>query len=272
MATISQPEVISMEKTVCIEEHPASALTMDERVQRAIRPGHLKAMAAKLDLDALGVIIVSRRADGTLIVIDGQHRIRALQESGMGDWVVTCKVFDGLTIPDEAGLFRRYNTTSKTNALEDLLKAIVEGDSEAVAIDKITRRNDLRIGSIGGAGEGKIACATSMRKVFRSGEAGPAALAFAIHIGVQAWGAHADSVEGHIVQGLGDLYVRFGEDIDRGALIRKLAKHKGGARGLIGQSKTLAGLLHVSTHRAVAHTVHGIYNRGRRENGQLPPL
>lgn len=271
MTIIAEHEVDSMEKQSTIEEHAASSLYLDERIQRAIRPGHLKNITATLDLDAIGVLIISRRPDGKLAVLDGQHRVRALHEAGVGDWVVTCKVFDGLTIPEEAGLFRRFNTTSKTNAIEDLLKAIVEGDPEAAAIDKIAHRNGLTIALQ--LGEGKIACAAAMRKVYRSGgDMGPAALGFALHVGTTAWGVHSDSVDGHIVQGLGDLYVRYGEDIDRAALIRKLAKHKGGARGLIGQAKTLAGLLHVSTHRGVAHTTLGIYNRGRRENGQLPPL
>jgi hypothetical protein len=271
MAIIAQEAAASMDKTVCIEEHPASSLYMDDRIQRAIRPGHLKSITQKLDLDAIGVIIVSRRPDGKLAVLDGQHRIRALVDSGMGDWNVTCKVFDGLTIREEAGLFRRYNTTSKTNALEDLVKAVVEGEPEAVAIDKIARRNGLKIGLQ--TGPGVIACAAAMRKIYRADKKmGPAALSFALHIGVQSWGAHSDSVDGHLVQGLGDLYLRYGEDIDRAALIRKLAKHKGGARGVIGQAKTLAGLLHVAVHRGVAQTVLGLYNKGRRDSGQLPPL
>lgn len=260
-----------MEKISKIEEHSAASLYMDERVQRAIRPQHLKGIAAKLDLDALGVIIVSRRDDGRLAVLDGQHRIRALVDAGMGEWLVTCKVFDGLTLAEEAGLFRRYNTTSKTTAIEDLLKAIVEGDAEALAIEKIAQRNGLRIA--GQTGTGLIPCAASMRKVFRSGgEMGPAALGFALHVGVCSWGAHSDSVDGHIVLGLGELYVRYGEDIDRASLIRKLTKLQGGARGLIGQARTLAGLQHTTVHRAVAQSVLNLYNRNRREAGQLPPL
>lgn len=270
MTIIAEQEVASMEKRSKIEEHPAASLFMDERVQRAIRPQHLKSIAAKLDLDAVGVVIVSRRPDGKLAVLDGQHRIRALIDAGMGEWPVTCKVFDGLEIPDEAGLFRRYNTTSKTTSYEDLVKAITEGDPEAIAIDKIAQRNGLKISDQ--TGPATIACASALRKVYRSGEAGPAALAFALHVGVTAWGAHSDSVDGHLVRGLGDFYLRYGEDIDRGALIKKLAKHKGGARGCIGQAKTLAGLMHVTTHRGVAQLVLGLYNRGRRENGQLPPL
>lgn len=271
MTIIAEQEVAAMEKHSAIEEHPASALYLDERIQRAIRPGHLKGITQHLDLDALGVLIVSRRSDGKLAVLDGQHRVRALMDSGVGDWVVTCKVFDGLTIPEEAGLFRRYNTTSKTNALEDLIKAIMEGDGEAVAISKVAQRNGLTIALQ--SGPGKIACATAMRKVFRSsGQMGPSALAFALHVGVQSWGAHSDSVDGHIVQGLGGFYARYGEDIDRKALIRKLAKHKGGARGLIGQAKTLADLEHVPVHRAIARRVLGIYNASRRGDGVLPPL
>lgn len=266
MAIVSQ-EAAAMLPSV-IEEHTASSLIIDERVQRHIRPGHLKHITSKLDLDAIGVITVSRRDDGTLVIIDGQHRVRALVDAGMGDWPVTCRVFEGLTVAQEAGLFRRYNTTSKTNAIEDLLKAIVEGEPEAVAINAIAERNKLRISLNGGPGY--IACATAMRKVYGAKEYGPAALGFAIHVGVSAWGANSDSVDSIIVRGLGEFYLRYGEEIDRAPLIRKLGKHTGGPRGLIGKAKTLADLQHTSVHRALTATVLGLYNAQR--SNKLPPL
>lgn len=259
-----------LERLYAIEEHEANSLYMDERIQRAVRPAHLTRIRRRLDLDALGVVIVSRRNDGRLAVLDGQHRVRALIDEGLGDYKVTCKVFEGLSLPEEAGLFRRLNTTSKTSALEDLEKAVLEGEPEAVAIGKLLKRNGYRLTRAPGAGT--IACAVALRKVYGTKGNGPAALGFALHVATQAWGAHSDSVDGSIVQGLGGFYSAFGEEIDRKALINKLAKHKGGAPGFLGQSKALADLEHLTVHRAVSRRAHGLYNKGRRESNQLPPL
>src|SRR6187549_648827 len=57
-------------------------LTVDPAVgggyQRALNPRKVKAIAKELDPDALGVLTVSRREDGSLVIIDGQQRQGAL--------------------------------------------------------------------------------------------------------------------------------------------------------------------------------------------------
>lgn len=253
---------------VTIEEHQATSLIRDERVQRALRPVRVKDIAAKLAPDSIGVITVSKRDDG-LVILDGQHRVQALIDCGIGDTTVTCRVFHGLTLAEEAGLFRRLNNTSKTTAIEDLMKGIVEGDPECVAISKIAERQGLRIALQ--TGDGFISCAGAMRKTFRSGgEAGPAALGFALHVATAAWGTASDSVDGHLVTGLGMLYLRYGEELDRSALIRKLSKHKGGGPGLLGQAKALRSMRPATVGRCVATIALDVYNRGR--NNRLPPL
>lgn len=258
---------------VTIEEHPASSLSHDERVQRSLRPGRVRDIMSKFDPDAVGVITVSKRSDnghpGQLVILDGQHRIQALIDSGRGDTLVTCRVYHGLDIPREAGIFRRLNNTSKTSAIEDLLKGVTEGDPESVAISKIAARFNLRIALQ--VGDGLIACAASMRKIYRSGPQGPAALGFALHIATSAWGATSDSVDGAIVVGLGALYLRYGESIERDALITKLAKHKGGPPGILGQAKAWRDLRPGHTvGKCVALVALDLYNRGRRT--RLPAL
>lgn len=256
------------EATSTLEKHRADSLCRDERVQRNLRVVRVKEITAKLDLDAIGVITVSRRPDGRLVVLDGGHRIQALLDNGLGEWEVTCKVFDGLTLKQEAGLFRRLNNTSRVTSIEDLLKGIVEGDKESVAISKIMERNGLQIALQ--SGPGLVSCAAAMRKVYR-GQNGPAALGFAINVAVASWGAHSDSVDGHLVTGLGAVYARYAEDVDRAALIRKLAKHQGGAPGLIGQALALKAMRPSTVGTAVARIVVDIYNRGRGRRS-LPPL
>lgn len=242
-----------------VEEHPANSLVRDDRVQRSLRPNRVREIAAKLDLDAIGVITASRRSDGRLVILDGQHRVQALIDAGMGDWPVTCRVHHGLGLAREAGLFRRLNNTSKTTAIEDLLKGITEGDEESVAIAKIADRNGLRIALQ--SGDGLVSCAAALRRVYR---AQPAALGFALNVATSAWGTHSDAVDGNIVTGLGMAYARYGEEIERAALIRKLAKYRGGAPGLLGQARALRAMRPATVGRCVAIVVIDIYNHGRR--------
>lgn len=266
MAILAEEAAVSH---TTMEEHPANSLVRDERVQRSLRPVRVRALAANLDLDGIGVITVSRRADGRLVILDGQHRIQALIDAGMGEWPVTCRVYHGLDVAREAALFRVLNNTSKTTAIEDLIKGITAGDPESVAISHIAARNNLWIALQ--SGEGLISCAAAMRKIYRSSAGtGPAALGFALHIATSAWGTHSDAVEGHIVSGLGTVYLRYGEEVDRAALIRKLAKYRGGAPGLLGQAKSLRAMRPATVGRCVAMIVVDIYNNGRRD--RLPAL
>src|SRR5690242_16192920 len=79
---------------------------MGERKYNARRA---KRIAQTIDPDALGVLYVSKRRDGTYVVIDGQHRRGAFIELGWGDQKMPCHVYHGLTLADEARLFAEFN-------------------------------------------------------------------------------------------------------------------------------------------------------------------
>lgn len=255
--------------TVTIEDHAAASLVRDERVQRAIIDRRVRELANSLDLDGIGVVTVSKRDDGRLYILDGQHRQLALLEAGMGEWIITCRVYHGLSLPEEAAIFRVLNNTRKPNAFDDYMKGVLAGDPECVAIHKIVQRTGLRVALQ--SGDGLISCIAAARKIYRSSPGvGPAALGFALHVAVGAWGAHSDSVDGHIVGGLGQIYIRYAEEIDRAAMIRKLAKFPGGAPGLIGRARHLREMRPGTVSKCVAILTVDVYNRGRRE--QLPPL
>lgn len=255
--------------TTTVEEHLAASLVRDERVQRSVIDRRVRELANTLDLDGVGVVTVSKRDDGRLIILDGQHRVLALLEAGMGEWPVTCRVYHGLSVPEEAAIFRVLNNTRKPTAFDDYTKGVLAGDPDCVAIHKIIQRSGLRVALQ--SGDGLISCIGAIRKLYRSSPGtGPAALGFALHVAVGAWGAHSDSVDGHIVTGLGAIYCRYAEKVDRAAMIRKLAKFPGGSAGLIGQAKALRVMRPGTVGKCVAILAVDAYNRGRRE--QLPPL
>lgn len=247
----------------------ADSLTFDEQVNRAPLVAHVRKLRQALDLDALGVIIVSQRADGSHVILAGQHRILALIEEGMGEWEPECLIYHDLTQAEEAGIARKNNTQKPNSAWDDYRLGIEQGDPECLAMEKIAERAGLRVALQ--TGQGLISCVAAMRTIFRTrAGTGPAALGFALSTAVAAWGSHTDSVDGHIVNGLGTLYLRYGEEIDRQAFIRKLSKYQGGAPGLLGQAKGLRAMRPGTIGSRVAIIALDIYNRGRRD--PLPPL
>lgn len=271
MPATTNRAVTLRDHTVTFEEHEAGALIRDERVQRSIIDRRVRDLAAAMNLDGLGTFTVSKRDDGRLIVIDGQHRQLALLAVGMGEWPVHCEVHHGLSIPEEATLFRLKNNTRKPSALDDYLKGVVAGDRECLAIQALVERVGLRV-AFDGTGKA-IACVDAMRRIYRSKPGtGPSALGFALSTAVGAWGAESSSVDAHIVNGLGAIYLRYGEQIDRQKLIRNLGKYRGGPAGLIGMAKGLRETRPGTVGRCVAILVLDAYNRGSREDRQLPPL
>lgn len=244
-----------------IERHRADALTIDERVQRSVNHIRVRKIAGDLNLDGLGTITVSRRPNGSMVIIDGQHRVLALLESGLGDTVLSCEVFDGLDTRGEAVLFLVRNASQKPNPVDSYRLGLLAGDEECLAVQKIVDSAGLRVALQ--CGPGVIACVTTMRTLYR--KAGANALAPALRVPLAAWGTEATSVEAPIVAGIGAVFARYDGEIDRAALIRKLSKFPGGATGLLGKAKGLHEMRKsVSIGRCVAILVVDLYNRGRR--------
>ncbi len=245
----------------------ADSFTLDERINRRVNQTRVRKIALALRVDAIGVVTANRRDDGTLVLLDGQHRIMALLESGHADTLVAVYVHSGKSLAEEAAIMLTLNATQRVNPIETYRIGLTACDEECLAIQKIVDAAGLRVEMH--RGPGTISCVTTMRRLFRKG--GPNALAPALAIPVAAWGTDASSTEGVLIDGIGEVFCRYANEIDRGALIKKLAKYPGGASGLIGKAKGLHDFrTKVSVGRCVASIVVEVYNN--RRSDQLPPL
>lgn len=247
-----------------VKEIPVSRLMTDERVQRALIPTRVTSLAEILDLDSIGIITVSQRSPKELVIIDGQHRVAALLHHGLGDWEVKCHVYRGLSLAQEAALFRRLNNTRKVTPFDDFDKGLVEGDPDCVGIADILSKRGLRVAPYGN--DGLVTCVAQLRKLYVSenGRADGVLLAQALDIAIDAWGVRYDACQKDILAGLAIVHETYGQEIDRAALVNKLAKFPGGASGLLGKARMLREIRTGSVSRLVASVVVGIYNRGRR--------
>lgn len=254
-----------------VEQVAAERLTIDEEVQRALIPARVKALAGKLDLDALGIFTVSERDDGRLIVLDGQHRLAAIVAHKMGEWEVTCHIYRGLTKAQEAAMFRRLNDQRNITPFDDFSKGLVEGDPEVLAINTICQKHGLKVTHYGG--DGHITCIRKLRQLYASKNGVPdgAVLDDSLSIAMEAWGVHYPAVEKNILGGLVIVLSTYGKEIDRGRLVEKLAKEKGGPSGIIGRARMLKEVRTASVERLVASLIVGTYNKGRR-SGSLAAL
>jgi len=250
-----------------IQQIRASLLTIDTRVQRAPPTrARVKQLVSKFDLDRMGIITVSKRKGGGLTVLDGQTRLVALKELDLEDWVVTCNLYTGLSESEEAHLFRILNNTRAPTPYDDFSVGVTEGDEECLAIMAIIAKHGLRLA--GSSQDGTIACVSVLRQSYR---AGSDCLDRALETATKAWGLTADAVQGAIVRGLAIVHETYADEIDRPALIRKLAKCQGGPSGLIGNARASRYTRSAPITRLVAAAIISIYNRKRR-SGALADL
>lgn len=240
------------------------------KVQRAQIDSWVRKLAKGFDPEGIGVITVSRRGDGHLVLIDGQHRILAMRELGIANMKVPCKIYSGLKESEEARLFRLLNNTRRISAYDLFDKGVVSGDTECVAIAEIVESHGLKIA--GDAADGKVCCVSALQSIhMRNGKVRPGLLSKTIAVAIRAWGRVAGAVSSPILQGIALILLRNGEDLDMDALVVRLSKYSGGPTALYGRAKALKEIQKGSLVELVAAVITQVYNKGRRASA-LPRL
>lgn len=121
-----------------LENHRIGDLNVDTAYQRSIEGGQSKSLIRKIamfwDWALFHPLAVARRADGSLWVVDGQHRLAAARmRRDLYD--LPCVVSPSRSLADEAASFVAMNVQRRAMTKLDLFKAAVAGeDSEAAAI------------------------------------------------------------------------------------------------------------------------------------------
>lgn len=130
-----------------IELIPIARLAVDMSYQRGLSAVASVRLIAEirrqLDWRLFLPLVVSRRADGRMFVIDGQHRMEGAKARG-DILYAPCTVIDGLTQAEEAELFCRLNGRRKPITKVDLWRsAIMSGDEQALLVADIIAKARL---------------------------------------------------------------------------------------------------------------------------------
>lgn len=124
-----------------IENRNPDELRIDDSYQRSIETGPsqklIEAIAKNWDWRMCLPLVVSKRDNGSLYVIDGQHRLAAAQLRGDIPFLPCCVSIYG-SVADEAAMFVRMNRARRAiNRLDDFHAATAGGDADALLIKEI---------------------------------------------------------------------------------------------------------------------------------------
>lgn len=184
-------------------------LDVDHRYQRYLNNDKSLEIASKFSWIAFGSLVVARRKDGSLFVIDGQHRLGAARKRADVTHV-PCIVYDAPEVTDEAGGFLDINTGRRLPSAFDQHRALVmRGDEAALLIEKLARDHGFDISN--NSSPGKLRCLATCRRLIQSKRE-----AFLAVFGLAAEVCRDHYLDERVIDPLVYLYGKTNGDISRG--------------------------------------------------------
>lgn len=240
-----------------------SQLTTAPIYQRLV-DHRVKRMAREWDPRQVGIITVARRANGQLVIIDGQHRVRAAQLVDP-HMALMCVVWEDLTLAQEAALFTELNRSRKSLTPFELFKAdLIAGQFEATDIQRIAQEHGFKIAIRKGA-SGRINGIAALRSTYRMGPRKGVILSEVLRLHRAAW--RNDVPAALMIQGLGIFLARHGEHVDHDRLRAILTRAV--PEQLVARGKGMGGTMGVSARHGTAVVIGDLYNK-RLRTGRLP--
>lgn len=203
----------------------ASELRIHPTAQRILNPTKLKKIKNTLDLDAIGTVhAVEYPIDGVsgVWLVDGQHRLTALREHGLGDWEVTVMIHNSVKTDAAASqLFLRLNDRANIGIFDKYLNELHCGNVAAVNMTKIVESRGLRVDRYTG---GKVIQAIASLRAAYNLDAGRS-LSLALSLIEDAWKFQGASLEGNLIEGLAIfLHRNMSSGLDLAGFTKRLSK------------------------------------------------
>jgi hypothetical protein len=193
-----------------------SELKIDPEAQRTLNEGRAQSIANNLVKEAIGSIVVSRRSNGDLYIVDGQHRWRVCALADIP--VITAEIHEGLEQAQEAVLFLIKNREShKPRPLDEYRVGLTGQVPLFVDTDRILKMHDLAIGSSSTNSVGAVQGVLRITERY-----GAEILDRTLTVAEGAWGRSAETWDGMLIGGIGMALGKWGDLIDDGQLSHKL--------------------------------------------------
>lgn len=247
---------------------PADLVVIAPELQRQLKIHKVNAMVRDFQAAGLGTLTVSRRSDGTNVLLDGQHRkatVLALRAEGKtAPQKVRCQVAKDLSPEQEAMLFLILNDAINVAQLDKFTVQITAGDEMASTIQEILDRWGWKLG--GRPGDGIIKAVGALQRIYQESErigAIPNLVDSTLQVITKAWGNSAEAVRGPILEGIALMIGNY-DVVDLKHLEGRLRIYEGGPNGLWTMARMNAQIRQLRLPMSVAELAVEQYNKSKR--------
>jgi uncharacterized protein YidB (DUF937 family) len=230
-------------------------INVDKAYQRCRSKSVEKSMVKRGFSDTLcDRIVVGRRDDGTLWVVDGQTRRNAAEQSGRE--TIAARVFRSNGRKHEAELFVEFNSNRRSVKAADHFRAAVEmGEPMAVEMQEALDKYGFQIGY-----GNKWPCITGYAKLRDAQRDG--LLYSVLTVIVKTWNGRHDALKETVIGGIAEFMRKFPD----ANLDRCVAKWKSHDPSYFIQGSDVAQASGGNRYRGLALTLMVSYNKGLRSN------
>lgn len=175
--------------------------------QRAVSPAVVKRLRDDFDPELIKPLVVSRRADGTEYVLDGQHRVVALRRLGFPpETPIGAMIHTGLTPQREATLFLLLNKDRHVGPTDRFKARLIAGEAPALALQRVFDAVPVAVRYTGGDQPTNISAVEAAEEVYAAAganAAGEGALEQTLRCCIRGWDFDRRNTDGRLVRAMG---------------------------------------------------------------------
>ncbi len=191
-----------------------SDMKIDRRYQGHLSRSHVNKLKREFDPRLVGYFVISRRGDGSIMILDGMHRSTTIEELGFPDMEVPCLVLEGLTYEEEAYLYYKFNENRRKKTPQERLKAAIEArEPWALTIRSAVMDAGFRLNlEDGSLSQGRITGAEALMRVEKNYRDGH--LVETLRLIADTWGVNTGP-RANIITGVADFLSVYRDVFDR---------------------------------------------------------
>lgn len=218
-----------------LQDVPFVKMRVAAEAQRVLRPPHFNKIIGEFDPEFLGYPVVSLR-DGHFYIIDGQHRVEACKiwiGEGWETQAITCRVYTGMTLKDEADMFDHLNLQLNVAAFDKFRARCTAERTDELAVYRVVEKSGLTVS--GNRHQNGVTAVSTLLRVYRRSDA--ATLARTLKIVHNAFGDPGLTTA--MIDGVAMVCERYNGSIDDRQAIDRLSSMRGGVGALMTRATTL---------------------------------
>jgi hypothetical protein len=233
--------------------------------QRPFIQGHGDWLAANLDLDSLGLVVINHR-EGNFWILDGQHRVYALRQNGFENDALECEVYEGLNDKEMAHIFLARDKRRAINPMAKFHVSVTAEDARATAILRAVETQGLKVSR--NEEDGCIGAVGALGKVYD--RCGDVVLGQTLRTIKVAWGSDSASFQQSVIVGLGLVFNRYNGKTNERNLADALSQETHGVRGLLRRAEAQREKTGNDKAQCVAASIVDVYNKRAKRTHKLP--